>query len=62
MINSKTMSHMKENKVSVKLAAIDPLIVDNIVWPTEDKVRNKDFVSWVLIISILHIYGIFILM
>lgn len=37
---------MKENKVSVKLAAIDPLIVDNIVWPTEDKVRNKDFVSW----------------
>lgn len=46
MINSKTMSHMKENKVSVKLAAIDPLIVDNIVWPTEDKVRNKDFVSW----------------
>lgn len=35
---------MKENKVPVKLAAIDPYIIDNIVWPVEDKVRNKDFV------------------
>ena len=33
-------------KSKVKLSAIDPIIVDNIVSPKECKVRGKDFVQW----------------
>lgn len=32
-------------KSKVKLSAIDPIIVDNIVSPKECKVRGKDFVQ-----------------
>lgn len=36
---------MSENKVNLKLAAIDPFIQSNLVLPTESKIRGKDFIS-----------------
>lgn len=33
-------------KAKVNFAAIDPYIVDNIVKPTENKVKHKDYISW----------------
>lgn len=33
-------------KAKMNFAAIDPYIVDNIIKPTESKVKSKDYISW----------------